>query len=615
MCGILGSLHPRYTIRDPILSALHHRGPDASGLWQQNILNKPLSLGHTRLSILDQSEAGAQPMTSHNQRWVITFNGEIYNHHDIRSALTEKTDFKGHSDTETLLESISQLGVHKSVELLNGMFAFAALDTHTNKLYLARDPFGIKPLYYHIDAQGICFASEIKPLLKMGVPKDISAHQLNTFLQLQYIPSPDTLISAIKRLPPGELLTWDIKSNRYTLERYIKPTKHRYCGSLPQAINDYETELECAVQRQLLSDVPVGILLSGGIDSALVAAMAAKNGSRPQTFTVGFGKEHWECEIDDAAHTAQVLGLPHRSVSLVPDRMWDSLPALTASLEEPVGTTSILAMWELVKLAKQEVTVVLTGQGTDEPWGGYRRYQQEVLRPYLPSFLWKGLQFLPDSKKLPEYIRRTKRSIPHASEAARFLTSNELFSPSEQAELMGHLPDNSYAINKFQGWLDWISDLPLSPVEKMMRVDTRMKLSDDLLLYGDKMSMAFALEARVPMLDIELMQFVESLPIKYRLGIQKGKIVHKAMAEKYLPPAIVHRPKKGFYVPIGEWAKNEWKDRIYDSLFSEGPHEQWLNTKAVQQIWDAHQKGQDESPRRIFALIMFVFWTRWVSEI
>lgn len=615
MCGILGQVHSKQRLSAQVLGKIKHRGPDASGLWHTEVAKHQVSLGHTRLSILDLTDAGAQPMHSKSGRWHIVFNGEIYNHLDLRKQYLSDHSFRGSSDTETLLEAIDTLGIERTLPLLNGMFAFAILDSATHRLHLVRDPFGIKPLYYHSTGTHWHFASEMKALFEMGVPKTISTAQLDTFLMVQYIPSPSTLISNVHRLGPGAHLSIDLNTNQQSINRYIQPTQHRYCSRKDHAIEDYEQQLYSAVNRQMLSDVPVGVLLSGGIDSALVAAMAAEGGHCPPCFTVGFGTQHSECEISDAAHTARVLGLEHHSVTLDPDHMWDSLKDITASLEEPMGTTSIMAMWDLVRLAKKHVTVVLTGQGTDEPWGGYRRYQLELWRRLLPNRFWSMLNQLPALPKSSDAIDRILRTAPIQDAVDRAIASNTLFSAQEQQLILGRPASSAYLQGAFRDWMAWNQQTPMPMSDLLMRCDTRMKLSDDLLLYGDKISMAVALEARVPMLDIELIKFVEGLPIDYRVRLGKTKIVHKAMAEKYLPSSIVHRPKKGFYVPFDQWSRSRWKNRIEDMLLADGPHLQHLSKKGLEQFWTHHQNHTDQSPRRLFSLLMFAHWAAWLDSL
>ncbi len=383
MCGILGSC--RLPLTPLHLESLNHRGPDGSGLEQVHSPYGTVFLGHTRLAVLDLSPAGHQPMQSRDGRWWLTFNGEIYNYLQLRRKLS--VPLRGHSDTETLLELIAAQGVEKTLSELNGMFAFAVLDTLENHLYLARDPFGIKPLYYHHHGGRFAFASEARVLRQLLPETGIDPDGLRQFLTLRYVPSPSTLWKGIQRLPPGHVLVIDLKDKSGRPKPFIEPTREQFAGSMDEAITVYRSEVASAVKRQMLADVPVGILLSGGIDSALVASMAREAGYEPPCFTVGFAGGHDECEIADARHTAALLGLPFQAVAVSAEQLRQALPAIVQAVEEPLATTSVMPMWYLVQRARKDVTVVLTGQGVDEPWGGYYRYQMELLRNHLP---WTG---------------------------------------------------------------------------------------------------------------------------------------------------------------------------------------------------------------------------------
>lgn len=609
MCGVLGAVD--LAINETALSLLQHRGPDGHGLELINCSGRSVWLAHARLSILDLSPAGHQPMQSRNRRWWVTFNGEIYNHLELRNELAGP--FRGHSDTETLVELIAAKGVESVLPRLNGMFAFAALDTLTGRLFLARDPFGIKPLYFLNNGKNLVFASEVRALNAVlqsaGLPAPgLDRLALQQFLTLRYTPSPSTLWQGVQRLAPGHMLNVDLASGMSSQTCFVRATDERFTGTLDEAVECYQGKLAQSVERQLLSDVPVGILLSGGIDSALVAAMAKDSGVLAPCFTVGFGDGHQECEINDAAHTARTLGLPFNKVLISPEQLRSVLPSIVRSIEEPLGTTSVMPMWELVRRAHEDVTVVLTGQGTDEPWGGYYRYQVELLRNTLgwPA-LWRvGGAMLSFWKGKPEALERGLRSLSEAKQVNQIIGAACLFTAEERQSLTG-LADDGGASAQLRNWLQWLATAPiLSGAERMMRVDTRMNLADDLLLYADKISMATSLEARVPMLDTELVQFVESLPIEYRLRWGKGKIVHKAMAERYLPADIVHRPKKGFQVPFGAWSRNEWRAWL-EPLLLEGL-DGLLRREGVERIWRQHLACKPDRSRQIFALMMLALW-------
>lgn len=613
MCGVVGliSKSPFADGSRSALDALRHRGPDASGSEVLRTGTAHAWLGHTRLSILDLSPAGHQPMHSEDGRWWVTFNGEIYNHLELRKEL--RVAWRGHSDTETLVECLSAWGLERTLPRLNGMFAFGALDVVAGKLYLARDPFGVKPLYYALaNDGGLAFSSELKALLPLvnKTPRlDIRAFR--AFLTLRFVPSPNTLLEGIKRLPPGHFLVRDLETSHDDLRCDTRYPSQRFRGTLDDAVEAYYALLSQAVKRQLLSDVPVGIFLSGGVDSALVAALAAQQVGKLPSYTVGYGAGHEACELADAAETAAVLGLEHHPVTVTPSDLWNAFENCVSAVEEPLGTVSVLPMWYLARRARRDVTVVLTGQGADEPWGGYRRYQGEMWRERLPfpSLLAWFRPLLQRAPQVPEFMERAAASIPIADRAQRFQQAYALFSPEMRRELAGS-PEPGCAAGAIRYWLDWLGSTQVSSVEAMMAIDTRMGLADDLLLYGDKISMAHSLEARVPLLDIELVKFVESLPIQYRVSLQGGKIAHKLAATRHLAHAIVNRPKKAFMVPFGKWAATVWKDRLADILLDpSGAHWAWLNRQAVQDLWREHVNGKRDRGRQLFALASFCLWS------
>jgi len=605
MCGVIGTIG--LEISDATLDTLVHRGPDSNGCERISAGNKIVSLAHTRLSILDLSPAGHQPMRSSDERWVIIFNGEIYNHIELRRSTTAQ--YRGHSDTETLVELIAAKGIERAVGMLNGMFAFAALDTQQGKLYLVRDPLGIKPLYFHKGESGqFAFASELRTLRQLKLTSGIDSAALRQFLTLRYTPSPSTLWKDIQRLPPGHILTLDVELGSHALQCYIQPVTERFSGSQNDAIEAYREALFAAVKRQLLSDVPVGLLLSGGIDSALIAAAAKEQGVDLPCYTVGFGKFHPECEIEDARETARILGLPFHSVEITPDDLQTALPAIARAVEEPLGTTSIMAMWYLVKRARDDVTVVLTGQGSDEPWGGYFRYQVELLRDRFPHpDFWKKVGNLGSLwRGMPESLDRGLRSLAAHDQVQQIIQACSLFSEHERKLLIGDEWDGGASV-QIKSWIEWLDASRCnSGAERMMRLDARMNLADDLLLYGDKISMAVSLEARVPMLDLELVRFVESLPIEYRIKIHKGKIVHKKMAERYLPSEIVYRPKKGFQVPFGEWSRGKWRKWVEELLMS--GLDGIIYRPGIEKLWQEHLHMRPDRSRQIFALLMLALW-------
>lgn len=606
MCGIVGGVDVDV---DHALKSIRHRGPDSNGLSSHLVgsrdgARRHVSLGHARLAIQDLTDAGHQPMMSRNGRWCVVFNGEIYNHLALRRP---GSPYRGHSDTETLAELISDYGVLKAVELLNGMFAFGALDLVDGIIYLARDPFGIKPCYYHLNGSKFSFASEAKGLFAMGVSRELDLESLSEMLTLRFNPAPSTMWRDVRKVRPGHVLSYSLatstlKSVHY---RYQKPSEGLSKRNDPNPIKAYETQLSNAVERQLLADVPIGILLSGGIDSALVAAMAKGHGADLPCYSVGFGSGRVDCELEDAAETARILGLPFHPIIISGDELLYNVGRIASAIEEPIGTTSILAMWSLVQRARQDVPVVLTGQGTDELWGGYRKYQLELVRALLPRFpvpptgSWLGNRFSGDSA-----VGRSLCSLGESDRARQIVAASSLFNEKELHQLTGG-GISARAVRQVRSWIEMTQSSTLTPVEQMMNVDSRMSLADDLLLYGDKISMSFALELRVPMLDLDLDEYVRGIPIRQRVQIGRSKILHKAMAERYLPPRIVHRPKRGFRVPFSEWSRGIWRKNIEEMLFSCMPPA--INVSVVESIWRDHIRGASRE-RQIFALFMLAHW-------
>ncbi len=613
MCGIIGTAgsKPSALGHADLNRALGHRGPDGAGLESLRVAKSHVTLGQTRLSIVDLTDAGSQPMFSASGRWLVAYNGEIYNHSALRSGLNGS--FRGHCDTETLVEALDAWGFEQTLARLNGMFGFAALDTESGRLHVARDPFGVKPIYYMTRAGRFTFSSEVRGLRAAHPERpEIAPEGIRDYLEFRYVPSPRTCWKNVKRLEPGHALTYDLNSGRLDKFDYVSPVTERFEGSLDDAVAEYEEILAAAVRRQLLGDVPIGVLLSGGVDSALVAALAVRAGGPTTGYTVGFGESYTECEIGPAAETARFLGMAHESVLISAERALDALEPAVTAVEEPLGTTSILPMWHLSALAAEGVKAVLTGQGSDEPWGGYRRYQGELLRARAP---WRAPWAAAASvaARVPhrtDVLERGLRALGANSRLDRFRETYALFTASERDALAGPT-QASPAAEQLAWWMDWASKgRPLSDVELMMSVDLRMNLADDLLLYGDKITMAHSLEARVPILDIEVVRFVESLPRHMRLGWQRTKIVHKIAATRLLPSELTNRPKLGFQVPVGDWLRGSWKDVAQAHLFDHSSElGSILDVGAVRSIWDQHQSGRRDRTRQLFALLSLAIWS------
>ena len=614
MCGILGSVNIFFD--NSTLDLIKHRGPDDYGTEEVHINMNKIRFSQRRLSIIDLSPAGHQPMFTECGNYLIIFNGEIYNHLELRDKLPKTINYRGHSDTETILYYLKEYGIN-GIKDFNGIFAIAFLDQINNKLFLARDLFGVKPLYYYEGTNNdLLFSSEIRPMKALLKEVNLNKDALANLLRLRYNPSPDTLFQQIKKVHPGHYLEIKLNTNQLLLQN------HSFLSEIPktiyypknEAVNLYGQKLEEAIKRQLLSDVEVGVLLSGGIDSAIVAALAQKHyTSKLKTFTIGFEGAYSEDEIEDAVETANILGLEHKFRKISFTDFIDKIKKCTQIIEEPLATTSIIPMYYLSELASKEVKVVLTGQGADEPLGGYIRYKSELIRAIIPSFLHTKLPSIIQLTKIKnEKIIRGTNAIGVKNEIDRFLASYEVFTNDEIFQLINHHDKTSYQkIDYLYKILNCKSKN--HPVERMMALDTRLNLADDLLNYTDKITMNFSLECRVPMLDLELVSFIESLPYNLKLNLSRSKIIHKEFARKILPDRIINRKKKGFLSPTNNWFKSE-TDIIKDILLTPGTNfSKVFNQTYVAEIIKQHLQGYNKE-KQIFLLLSIYFWMEALNE-
>lgn len=606
MCGILGTVNVEFD--NATLDLIKHRGPDDYGLEVIDLGINKVYFAQRRLSIIDLSPAGHQPMISNCGNYTLIFNGEIYNHLDLREKLDKSINYRGHSDTETILNYLIVFGP-EAIKDLNGIFAIAFLDKQKKKLTIARDPFGVKPLYFSQSKNTLVFSSEIRPIKELISKQDFDKKALATLLKLRYNPSPKTLIDSIQKIKPGCLMTFDLENEleSKTLNYGIKAVTRKLECDYEKALDLYEEHFEKAIKRQLLSDVEVGIMLSGGVDSALVAYYAKKHyKGNLKAFTIGFEGSYNEDEINDAKETAVILGLEHHVKKINFSDFLGLMEECTRIVEEPLATTSIIPMYYLSKLTSEHVKVALTGQGADEPLGGYGRYKSELLVKKVPKILKPLLKpIVRLTKTKNEQLIRGASTINIANKVERFLKTYEVFSNQEIKNLIN--VDEIDSKSAVASVLSEFENSNYSNVEQMMAVDTRMNLSDDLLNYTDKITMHFSIECRVPMLDLELVEFIESLPENYKLNFNKGKIIHKALAQKVLPSDIVNRPKKGFQSPTKVWFKNEMTTIKKMLLNDKSVFSQYFNIINVEKLLDDHVKGYNKE-KQIFLLLSLFFW-------
>ena len=620
MCGICGIFDFTGNLIDQEIirrmnSAIVHRGPDGEG----EFFDKEVGLGHRRLSIIDVG-GGGQPIGNEDGSIQVVFNGEIYNFIELRDELQKfGHQFRTHSDTEVIVHSYEQWGI-QCVKRFNGMFAFALWDARKRELFLARDHLGIKPLYYVTIGNQFLFASEIKSLLQhTDFTREVDIDALAELFTFRYVPSPKTLFKNILKLPPAHTLV--VSRSGIQIERFWdwEPAERKEYKEA-ELIEEYQNLLEDAVKLQLRSDVPLGLFLSSGVDSGMLLAIMSKYTNKPvQTFTIGFEGGEKTNEVEDAKLLAQMFGADHHFQMLGSDDYIKHYERYMWDLEEPVGNETAAAFYFVSKLTSQHVKVALTGQGADEPWAGYDRHKGakiSSLYSQLPGLVTNNLASL--ITLMPGRMERLKRGVVSLCEPdvlTRFTKIYSFFS----AEMKGHLYTGAlkqafeadhyrtrYALSRLQNNVKH-----LDPLSQMLYIDTRANLPDDLLMVGDKTSMANSLESRVPFLDYRLVQFVESLPPELKLNGFNGKYLHKKAAEKWLPKNIVHRKKKGFANPIEDWFRVGMKNYVEECLLSsDSAIARYFNQDYIRKILILDRSGKEQYRRQIYLLVSLELWHR-----
>jgi asparagine synthase (glutamine-hydrolysing) len=604
MCGIVGSVNQAFD--ENILELIAHRGPDDRGLERLEIDDNKITFGHVRLSIQDLSHAGHQPMYSHNKHYLLIFNGEIYNHLELRKELPEVV-FRGHSDTETILHYIAKYGI-ESVKDFNGIFAFALLDIRERKLYLVRDRFGVKPIYYHEKQAQLLFSSEIKPILKMGKHFDLDMEAVNEYFTLRYNPSPKTSIQGIQKLYPGEILSYDLATCSLTKVCNINQTLISNIQIDTQKSETYWVDalsetLELAVERQMLGDVEIGSFLSGGLDSALITAIASKYTKNTlKTFCIGFdGSEEFD-ESAAAKRSAELLGTEHFDIIANASDYMQNLQDATFMNEEPNGTENTFAQYEISELASQYTKVLLAGQGADEIFMGYGKYKAELKREKYLRYLKMAKPFSPLllSPKLHK-VKRALYALSEDDELKRFEKIYTVFTTKERKRLLkSNFAPNGTSLNYF------FSLIPtqLNALDKIATLDTYTSLGDELLMYGDKMTMATSVEMRVPFLDNEVVALAQKIPNHYKIKNGIHKYILKEVAKRYLPNEIIHRPKKGFDMPSLEWFQNDLNDEIMEFLTSkEALIPEYIPKNEIKKIILNYKHYREFDVRKIYLLM------------
>lgn len=607
-----------------------HRGPDDQGHFID--AETGVALGFRRLAILDLSPTGAQPMSSPSGRWVITMNGEIYNYPELRAMIEPLgVKLRGTSDTETLVNAIEAFGISKALELTNGMFAVAAYDREARKLYLARDRFGEKPLYYGRSGGAFVYGSELKSFRALPqFDNAIDRDALAAYFRYLFVPAPHTIYEGIRKLPPGAFAVIDLEDegrnpvieSYWTVEDQIQNgLDNPFTGTFDGAVDQLEVLMEAAVKRQLASDVPLGAFLSGGFDSTLTVALMRKLVPNVRTFTIGFEAK----EYNEAAHAkavAQHLGTDHTELILKASDMLDIIPRLSHVYDEPFADSSQLPTIAVSELARKHVTVALTGDGGDEIFSGYAKYfrgiQAAQWRKRLGparSLVASGLSLVP-----PSLVDRMMNagSGPTGSSLEKidkFKSILRLENPSDiSRDLTSHWKSPLDVVRAKREAATIYDDpriaaLKLGSVREMQAYDQLLNLPDDMLVKVDRAAMSISLECRTPFLDKHVARFAWSLPIEYCAKPGLGKIVVKELCYRHVPREIMDRPKMGFGAPIDSWLRHELKDWA-DSLLDAKKLEQqgYLNAKPIRQAWDEHQSGKRNHRNRLWIALMFQQW-------
>ncbi|MHB8978810.1 MAG: asparagine synthase (glutamine-hydrolyzing) [Trichloromonadaceae bacterium] len=648
MCGIVGfvsnSVDEPAKIIANMATALIHRGPDIGDCWADH--DAGVSLGHRRLSILDLSEEGHQPMFSGCGRYVIIYNGEIYNFQDIKAELQcanhQSLYFRGHSDTEVLLAAISIWGLEQTLPRINGMFAFALWDRREKCLTLVRDRFGKKPLYFGWAGGNFVFGSELKAIKVFpGFSNVIDRHALTLLLRHNCIPAPYSIYQYIYKLPPATSLELSIdkvkKATCYEdvasdIKSFWSPRQvceagqaNRFAGSAEEVEGQLEFLLKDAVASRMIADVPLGAFLSGGIDSSLVVALMQAQSERPvKTFTIGFA-EAAHNEADDARRVAQHLGTEHHELTLSPQDVLDVVPKLPVLYDEPFADSSQIPTYLVSKFAREHVTVALSGDGGDELFGGYNRY---VWAPQIwnkmaswPAVARGGAAALLDAVPPKAWPRlMSMLNLEHRTPADKVLKLAQALRASAPADLYKslvshwHHPDDIVIDGREPQSLQKDADRIIQQfgfAEGMMLLDQVTYLPDDILVKVDRASMGVSLEARAPLLDYRLAEFAARVPLDLKIRERQGKYLLRKILYRHVPRELIERPKMGFEIPIADWLRGPLRDWAED-LLSESrlKNDGYFHPGPIRLKWQEHLAGKRNWQFHLWDVLMFQMWLK-----
>lgn len=646
MCGFAGYIDFRGSTSEEALkhkakeinACIAYRGPDSSGEWVDASCG--VALGHRRLSILDLSLDGHQPMVSASGRYVIAYNGEVYNYEELKKNLKkDKASYKGHSDTEVILASIEEKGLTKSVNTFNGMFAFSLWDREQRKLYLVRDRLGIKPLYYAETNKHFIWGSELKPLMKSGfIDKEIDMESLGQFFKYNRVPAPRSIFKGVYKLLPGAILEFDLEKKNSKVEKFWNPIdifkkgiENTFEGTAEEAINKLEGLLDSAVGMRMAADVPLGAFLSGGVDSSLIVATMQKLSSNPiKSFSIGFEEEQFN-EAEHAKAVAVHLGTDHTEMYVTEQDALNVIPDLPNMWDEPFADSSQIPTYLVSKMTKQHVTVALSGDGGDELFGGYKRYHtadaiwKKLNKiPYpIRNTTSKLLNSVPDlliEKSVAKVLTLLKKNallskLPKSlkGSAVHYLSSESLSDVYDQQ--ISHWKNRSNLLNNHKILnSDLFQKIPhRNNIEQMMGYDLMTYLPDDILTKVDRASMMSSLEARVPLLDYRIVEYAWQLPFELKVSNGNEKHLLKELLYRNIPKRLIDRPKKGFGVPLGSWLRGPLKEWSQD-LISENELSKHglLNNNIVTETLKKHLNKEVDAQHYLWDILMFQSWyNKW----
>ncbi len=644
MCGITGfygvnnrrARSEMHILAQGMAQAIAHRGPDAGGVWQDPVL--PLVMAHRRLSILDLSADGAQPMHSHNERFAIVYNGEIYNFLKLRADLEALgVIFKGRSDTEVLLEAVSHWGLNQTLQKIDGMFAFALWDRQERALHFARDRMGKKPLYIGWAGDALVFGSELKALRAHPDFKAVvNREALALYMRNLCVPAPHCIYEGVWNIPAGHRLSLELDALEpaRNLQKDMQPfwsavekmqnaRLHITRKSEALVLREFEDLLGLAVQERMMSDVPLGAFLSGGIDSSAVVALMQKNSERPvKTYTIGFEEAAFN-EATYAREVAAHLGTDHHEHFCTAQDALDIIPTLPDMYDEPFADQSAIPTYLVCKFARESVTVALSGDGGDEMLGGYTRH---ITGPKI----WNIMRRIPAPLRQAAAKSMTRLSIEqwqalakskplfgnHMHKAASILSLNsqeEIYSRlTAQWEDLPNLKYRSASLASI-GALPELKDLSFA--EKIMVWDTLTYLPHDILAKVDRASMATSLEVRAPLLDSRIYEYVWSLPENLKIRNGQGKYLLRQMLHNHVPAKLFERPKQGFNIPLGEWMRGALRGWCEDLLNAQTLADQgFFDAAQIRKIWDEHLAGRGNHANALWSVLMFQAWhKRWME--